>query len=157
MTHPENNFFRTFEIEFSSKNRHFWLVIKFHTLLKNYHFVQKSKVFGKRNKLFEIKFPTKVVILKNCRFDTKKRVLAWISLKYIFFYQKSQFLIHNSIFTKNCHFDTKKVHFWRKWGTVFNFHSRLNLICPVYISMYSRGYSVPSLIGYFFNLKSSRF
>ena len=88
MTHPENNFFRTFEIEFSSKNRHFWLVIKFHTLLKNYHFVQKSKVFGKRNKLFEIKFPTKVVILKNCRFDTKKRVLAWISLKYIFFLSK---------------------------------------------------------------------
>ena len=91
MTHPENNFFRTFEIEFSSKNRHFWLVIKFHTLLKNYHFVQKSKVFGKRNKLFEIKFPTKVVILKNCRFDTKKRVLAWISLKYIFFIKNHNF------------------------------------------------------------------
>ena len=157
MTHPENNFFRTFEIEFSSKNRHFWLVIKFHTLLKNYHFVQKSKVFGKRNKLFEIKFPTKVVILKNCRFDTKKRVLAWISLKYIFLIKNHNFWSTIRFLRKIAILIQKKVHFWRKWGTVFNFHSRLNLICPVYISMYSRGYSVPSLIGYFFNLKSSRF
>ena len=97
---------------------------------------------------------------ENCRFDPKKRFLVGIRFKQFeipFFIKNYNFSITISIFTKNCHFDTKKVHFWRKWGTVFDFRSRLNLICPVYISMYSRGYSVPSLIGYFFNLKSSRF
>ena len=76
MTNPENNFFRTFEIEFSSKNRNFLFAMNFESPIKK----SKNIAFFIVNNItfFFVKWP----FCEKFTFLTEIRYCFWFSVTF---------------------------------------------------------------------------